>query len=198
VQLPSHELLDVLMQQIASAFGLPELAHDQLLREGLETHLLPACVRQRFQVWSPTYTVIDTQAERYQREREIAAKLAADIKTALKMPLPPDAHENLILLLHAASVRARPERARRVLVICPSGMATTQLLVARLKARFPHLGTFDVLPIRALSPERIANADLIVATVPLTLPPGQSINVIQVHPMLRPEDIAALTQWIAE
>src|ERR671930_301337 len=113
------------------------------------------------------------------------------------MPLPPDALDDLILLLRAAVVRARPERARHILVICPSGMATTQLLVARLKARFPRLGTFEVLPLRELNAERLADADLIITTVPLTLSAPVSIDVIHVHPMLKPEDIVALTQWMA-
>jgi mannitol operon transcriptional antiterminator len=76
-------------------------------------------------------------------------------------------------------------------------MATTQLLVARLRARLPHLGSFEVLSLRDLSAERIAAADLIITTVPLTLPAAQDIDIIQVHPMLKPEDVATLTQWMA-
>jgi hypothetical protein len=83
-----------------------------------------------------------------------------------------------------------------VLVVCPSGMATTQLLVARLRARLPRLGTFEVLSMRDLNAERIAFADLIISTVPLALPATAIVDVIQVHPMLKPEDIAMLTQWM--
>jgi hypothetical protein len=55
-----------------------------------------------------------------------------------------------------------------------------------------------VLPMRELTAERIADADLIISTVPLALPAAAPpIDVILVHPMLRPEDIAALTQWMA-
>ena len=106
-------------------------------------------------------------------------------------------YDDLILLLRAAIVRARPERARHILVVCPSGMATTQLLVARLRARFPRLGTFEVLPMREITTSRVANADLIISTVPLILPDDAYIDVIQVHPMLRADDIVRLTQWMA-
>lgn len=75
-------------------------------------------------------------------------------------------------------------------------MATTQLLVARLKVRFPHLGTFEVLSIRDVN-AKIANADLIISTVPLTLPPDTDITVIQVHPLLTPHDIDTIRNWIA-
>ncbi len=59
------------------------------------------------------------------------------------------------------------------------------------------MGSFEVLSIRDLSDERIAAADLLIATIPLALPLAPSIDIIQVHPMLKPEDIAALTQWMA-
>lgn len=193
----SPALSDFLLKQIANELALPELAHDQLLRAGLEAHMLPACVRQRFALWTLTRTSVDAQAERYGLEPEIAARLTNLVGAVLDITLPPDAQDDLILLLRAAVVRARPERARRVLVICPSGMATTQLLVARLKARFPRLGALEVLPIRALSPERVANADLIIATVPLNVPFELPIDVIQVHPILKPEDVLALSQWLA-
>lgn len=192
-----HELIEELIRQIAASYGAPELIDDQLLRAGLRAHILPACVRQRFGLWAPPRAGSDTHAERYSAERNLAARLEQTIIAATGAPLPPDAHDDLILLLRAAVVRARPERTRRVLVVCPSGMATTQLLVARLRARLPRLGVFEVMPVRTLSAERIADADLIISTVPLELPADLGIDVIQVHPMLHPEDIAALTQWMA-
>jgi mannitol operon transcriptional antiterminator len=192
-----HSLVDRLLAHIAHAYGVPELAHDQLLRDGLEAHILPACVRQRFGLWAPPKTATDTDTERYAAERIVAAQLALAVEEATGTALPPDTTEDLILLLRAAIVRARPERARRVLVVCPSGMATTQLLLARLKARLPRLGTFEVMPMRELTTARVVEADLIISTVPLSLPAGLPIDVIQVHPMLKPEDILALTQWMA-
>ncbi|MEM8530489.1 MAG: helix-turn-helix domain-containing protein [Chloroflexota bacterium] len=192
---PFHDLIDNLLGRIAEAYRVPELAHDRLLRDGLEAHILPACVRQRFGLWAAPSAATDTHTERYTTERTVAAQLADAIEATTALSLPPDAHEDLILLLRAAILRVLQPRARHVLVVCPSGMATTQLLLARLRARFPRLGTFEVLPLRELSAERIADADLIIATVPITLPTELTgdIDILQVHPMLRPEDIVALT-----
>jgi mannitol operon transcriptional antiterminator len=190
-------LIDGMIDHIGAAYNAPELRHDQLLRDGLEAHILVACVRQRFGLWVPSVPETDTQTERYTFERTVARQLADHIGRA-EMALPDDAYDDLVLLLRAAFIRARPERARRVLVVCPSGMATTQLLVARLKARFPRLGTFEVLSMRELNVEQLASADLIISTIPLDLPAGQPIDIIQVHPMLRADDVAALTQWMAD
>lgn len=191
-----HVLIERLLEHIADIYHVPELAHDRLLREGLEAYVLPACVRERFALWAPPKDVIDTQTERYAAERDVAQQLAADITSHTDIVLPEDALDDLVLLLRAAIIRVRPERARRVLVVCPSGMATTQLLIARLRARFSRLGSFEVLSIRDLNAERIASADLIITTIPLKLATTPYVDVIQVHPMLHPEDIAALTQWM--
>jgi mannitol operon transcriptional antiterminator len=189
-------LIDILVKQAAAAYAAPDLVHDRLLREGLEAHILPACVRQRFALWAPPRGATDTQTDRYSVERGIAQQLADTVASHTGIVLPIDAHDEIVLLLRAAFIRARPERARQVLVVCPSGIATTQLLVARLRARLPRLGAFEVLSLRDLNAERIAFADLIITTVPLVLPDATTVSVIQVHPMLKPEDIAALTQWM--
>lgn len=185
-----------LLGRIALHYALPELAHDALLRAGLEAALLPACLRLRFGLWWPPRHA-DAQPEPAPDERALVAQLSGAAQAALGAGLPPEAEDELLLLLRAAVVRARPERARRVLVVCPSGMATTQLLVARLRARLPRLGTFEVLPMRALTPERIAGADLIISTVPLPHGAELPVTVIQVHPALRSEDIAALMHWMS-
>jgi mannitol operon transcriptional antiterminator len=192
-----HTLVERQLGEIAAAYATPALAHDQQLRDGLEALLLPACVRRRFGLWMPLRSIGAMHGERYSLEREAAARIAADVAGATGMELPPDAEEELALLLRAAVVRARPERSRHIIVVCPSGMATTQLLVARLRTRLPRLGTYEVVPMRALSAERVAEADLIISTVPLSLPEDLPIPVVQVHPMLKSEDITALSQWMS-
>ncbi len=190
-----QSLINRLIDLIATSYNVAALANDQLLRDGLEALIPPACNRQRFGLWVPTQQASETQSERYATERRMADLIDRTLLATIGVALPIDARDELILLLRAAVVRARPVQTRNILVVCPSGMATTQLLVARLKARFPKLGIFEVLSMRELSAERLANADLVITTAPLALA-SVPIDVIQVHPMLHPEDIAALTQWM--
>ena len=75
-------------------------------------------------------------------------------------------------------------------------MATAQLLVARLEARFPRLGPLKVVSMRELNTERMAQADLIITTVPLAEEISEQIDVIQVHPLLLPEDVEAITEYL--
>lgn len=191
------QLITTLMQTIARIYNVPTLAADTILRDGLEVHLVPAIMRQRFGLWAPPSTYGTDASDQFTFERAIADQLAMIVAEQTGYTLPPSERHDLILLVRAAAIRERPSHLQRVLVCCPSGMATTQLLVARLKVRFPHLGTFEVLSIRDLH-DKIANADLIISTVPLTLPPDASIDVIQVHPLLAPHDIDTIRQWITQ
>jgi mannitol operon transcriptional antiterminator len=75
-------------------------------------------------------------------------------------------------------------------------MATAQLLVARLKARFPRLGSFKVISLRQLTRNTADQAEMIITTAPLPEELNNHDKVVQVHPMLMPEDIETITQWL--
>ncbi|MBV9790489.1 MAG: hypothetical protein JOZ51_20015, partial [Chloroflexi bacterium] len=170
------ELIAVLMREIAAAYHAPSLADDHILRDGLEAHIVPACVRQRFGLWAPRIAHDELGAEQFAFERGVAERLSEIVAERAGCILPPAEQHNLVLLVRAAAIRERPTHPQHVLICCPSGMATTQLLVARLKVRFPHLGTFEVVSLRDLTAQRLANADLIISTVPLQLPLAVQID----------------------
>ena len=197
MEAPIVALFDSLMRGIAQAYRVPAMEYDQSLREGLAAHLIPAFMRQRFHLWAPPINYTRNLSERYAFETTIAATLAEEISAETGLMLPDDEVNNLVLLLRAAFIRERPNRLNRVIVVCPSGMATAQLLVARLKARFPRLGKLDVLSLRELDPEEMQSAQLVITTVPLPQEYSNQPSVIQVHPLLSAEDIAVITQWLA-
>lgn len=188
-------LVSRLMQRIAKAYGIASLASDSTLRDGLITHLIPACFRQRFGLWLPTESSLRLD-DRGIWEQHLARDLAADIREHAGVTLPPDEINNIAMLLEAAYIRERPAAFHQVLVVCPSGIATAQLLMARLRARFPYLGTFKVVSLRNLRPQDLASADLVLTTVPLADPISAGPAVLQVHPLLPPDDVNRITRWL--
>jgi mannitol operon transcriptional antiterminator len=76
-------------------------------------------------------------------------------------------------------------------------MATAQLLVARMRAYFPRLGSYRVVSLRELGNAVIPGAHLIITTIPLPAKINEQTPVIQVHPLLLPQDVAKITQWLA-
>jgi hypothetical protein len=50
--------------------------------------------------------------------------------------------------------------------------------------------------LRELTSERVADAQLLISTVPVAQAPRRGLHVIQVHPLLLPEDIETITNWL--
>ncbi|MCA9951591.1 MAG: PRD domain-containing protein [Anaerolineales bacterium] len=192
------ELIDELMANIVNAYGKAHLVHDMTLRDGLVIHIIPACLRHRLKIRIPNGFSDIELSEKYLFERELARDLAKIIEEKTAVTLPESEINNITLLLRAAYIREYPRRIQEVIVVCPSGMATAQLLVARINARFPRIGTLRVVSLRDLTPAIINAAGMVITTVPLpdNLQKDKT-NIIQVHPLLLPEDIEKITARLA-
>lgn len=192
-----NHLLDALLNQIAFAYSQPGLGEDPTLRDGIVNHIIPACLRQRFQLWMPSPPAATTLSDKYAFEHSLAHDLGLLIQQYAGVNLPESEINNLALLLRAAYIREQPNRIREVYVVCPSGMATAQLLVARLKAHFPRIGDLEVVSLRELLEGKSDSAELIITTVPLPANILDQHSVIQVHPLLLPEDIDTITKFLS-
>lgn len=192
------ELIDELLQAAVDAYEQPSLAHDKTLRDGLVTHMVPACLRDRFKIWFPTDLTETERLDDYQFEQDLAAELALIVEQKIDVVLPKGEINNIAMMLRAAYIREHPSRVRDVIVVCPSGMASAQLLVARLNARFPRMGTLRVVSLREIGQDVTDSTELIITTVSLDsniIP--YHIEVMQVHPLLLPEDVERITRWLA-
>lgn len=190
-------LSERLMEHISQSFGIPKLKDDRTLQNGLLNNIVPACFRQRYHLWFPVALNNTGLPEEYEKEHAIAQEISVLVHEFTEASLPQSEINNLVLLLRAAFIRNRSYRFDRVIVICPSGMATAQLLVARLHVRFPNLSNLEVISLRDLTPSLVASADLILTTVPLPRQYAQNEKTIQVHPLLMPEDIETITQFLS-
>jgi len=190
------DVMGEVMEHIVKAYETPEMEQDRTLHDGIVNHVIPACLRQKFDLWHPSPPSTTTLSEKYTAEYEIANELAVVIEKHTAVQLPDAEITNIAALLRAARIRIRPYRFHQVIIVCPSGMATAQLLVARLEARFPRLGPLKVVSLRELDAEQMSRAGLIISTVPLAEEITKKIDVVQVHPLLLPEDVEAITDYL--
>lgn len=190
-------LIDDIMLRIEDLYQSPAMSGDLVLRDGLTNHIIPACLRQKFNIWVPFPYPDYTLSDKYAYEVESAEQLSQFIKRRTTYQLPKAEINNIAALLRAARIRLQPHLFRQVLVVCPGGMATAQLLQSRLEARFPRLGPLKVISMRELSEENIEPADLIISTFPLSNSIMRKIKVIQVHPLLLAEDVEAITRLLS-
>jgi hypothetical protein len=189
-------LFERVMDHITESFSIAKIKHDRTLQNGLLNNIVPACFRQRYNLWFPIALNNAGLPEQYEKEHAVAKEVAVLVREFTGVELPQGEVNNLVVLLRAAFIRNRAYRFDRVIVICPSGMATAQLLVARLHARFPNLRNLEVISLRDLTPALVSSADLLLTTVPLPRQYTGSEKVILVHPLLMPEDIAAITKFL--
>jgi mannitol operon transcriptional antiterminator len=190
-------LSERLMEYISQAYKISKMKHDHTLQNGLLNNIVPACYRQRYNLWFPVALNNAGLPENYEMEHAVAQEISKRVYEATDVNLPQSEINNLVVLLRAAFIRNRSYRFDRVIVICPSGMATAQLLVARLHARFPNLTNLEVISLRDLTPTLVSSADLILTTVPLPRQYANNSKVIQVHPLLKPEDIETITRFLS-
>ncbi len=189
-------LVERIMEYASQAAEIDKLMNDRTLKNGLLTYIVPTCYRVRFNVWFPVSLTPPSLPEQDEREAAITNEIVNLVFTYTGVKLPSVEIDSLVVLLRAAIIRNRTYRFNRIMVICPSGMATAQLLVARLNARFPYLSNLEVISLHDLTSSLVASADLILTTVPLPRRFASS-KVIQVHPLLNPEDIDVITQFLS-
>lgn len=188
----SYELLS----EISKAYDIIDLKDDPILREGIINHLIPVCNQHIYQLWYPKSQADILPEDEYSKEHNVAERLIQIIRKHTSIQLLPEEVNVIAMLLRAAYIRLQPYHFKQVLVVCPSGMATAQLLTARLSTRFPRLGKLSVVSFRELDKGRINNADLIITLMPLPKDLTKDKPIIQVSPQLLPEDIEAITAFL--
>lgn len=191
-----RELSNELINEVSKTYEIEALLNDLHLREGLINHLVPVCNQQKYNLWFPEIQAGLSGESKYTNEFNLARIMIDIIQDHTGLELP-DYEVNMIAaLLRAAYIRLRPYHFKKVLVICPSGMVTAQLLTARLTTRFPRLGKLAVISYRELNPEVIAQADLIITLMPLSEDLVKDKPVINVSAQLLPEDVEAITNFL--
>jgi mannitol operon transcriptional antiterminator len=190
-------LVDALMQQIAFVYNAPRIARDQVLRDGVENYVVPACLRKRFGL--PMSSLLETVplSSDYAVELEAVKSLVDLVEAQTGVRLPEKESDVMALLMRAAYIRECEDVVQEVIVVCPSGMATAQLLVARLKVYFPRFRSYRVVPLRELNRRTFDANQLIICTVSLPEEIRMRARVIQVHPLLLPADVDRITRMLA-
>lgn len=96
------------------------------------------------------------------------------------------------IALHIGAAVERNKTLIRVLVVCTSGIGTSQLLAARLKKSFRQLEIIDIIPSMALEEKSLKDIDMIISTVPIR----SSKPVLNISAILTQNDINRLENFI--
>ena len=132
-------------------------------------------------------------------ELEVATYMAGLLQMEYQIKLNEDDICDIALYIGASLERKRAQRKTtfsRVILACGTGMGTSHFVEAKLKTYFPDMNILKVVPAshmeKTLSQEK-EYPDFVISTVPLT---SQSINVIQITPLLNENDIEKIKSAI--
>jgi mannitol/fructose-specific phosphotransferase system IIA component (Ntr-type) len=81
----------------------------------------------------------------------------------------------------------------KALVVCNSGLATSNLLATRLKVMLPELSILGPLGLSELTPELINQVDFVISTHPFSL---TEKDLVVVNPLLGIDDVLALKKRV--
>lgn len=104
--------------------------------------------------------------------------------------MPPN--EIAYLVLHIAAARERNIKPIRVLVMCASGIGTSQLIVAKLKRAFSNLEIVDVISTMDVSNYDETMIDLIISTVAVQ----SKVKTIVINALLSQYDMNAIREIV--
>ncbi|MCY6369883.1 BglG family transcription antiterminator [Clostridium ganghwense] len=141
-----------------------DLSNDKLLFTGLVLHLRPTMARLKYGL-----KLRNPMLERIKREYTsiFGAAWACSSIFEKKMGVSITEDEVGYIALHIAVAVERVSNKIKTVIVCSSGIGTSQLVAGRLRKKINELEIVTIIPLSRLSEELINEADLIVSTIPI-------------------------------
>lgn len=177
------------MVKIAEDYLGLELVDDVQLIIGLALHLKPTINRIKYDLPLKNPLLLDIK-NRYKKIYKAAEKAAKILQSELQKDITADEIAYIALHFGAAFERKKSTGANkslRVVLVCSSGMGTSNLLASRLRKEFSEIKISNILSVLQLESGEVdfANIDLIITTIPIDI---KGCEVLEVNPLLSQKD----------
>ncbi|MBU7217233.1 BglG family transcription antiterminator [Staphylococcus gallinarum] len=188
-------MVEQLIERMSGDLGIDLMADNKLLN-GLVVHLRPAIHRLQFEMSHPNPLNDEIQKE-YQQLIESIHRHIWGIEELFQISFTAD--ELSYITLHFASaierISKRSGQAIKVILLCGSGVGTSQLLKSRLSHIYPELEIVDAYSIYEVNDTLLKHEkiDYIISTVPFE---QSTVPVVQVSPFLNKSDRQQLNEII--
>lgn len=192
----SIQLSQKLIAKMEELTGLP-LTRDRELLVGLSIHMQTAVhrIRHRLYVTNPILHDIK-RSYRYMFETVLLAVSMMEFDMEGKVS--EDEAGYLTMHFQAAWERLKKHHVhpKKVLLVCTTGVGTSQLMAARISRWFPSLTILGTTPVSRLKQSlELVRPDLLISTVPLT---ESSIPMVHVSPLLSERDRKNIQRAVME
>lgn len=170
-----------------------DLSGDQQLLTGLILHLRPTINRLKYGL-TLRNPILNEIQENYPEIYGVAWMTSIVFEKYVGTRV--NEEEIGYIALHIGAAVERAKKPFRALVVCTSGIGTSQLLAARLGRCFREIEIKDVLSVATINQSIMDDIDFIISTVSIH---ESEVNkpVIQITPLLLKNDIKRLESFIA-
>lgn len=178
-------IVDSLLARVSESLNI-NFSGDEKLGNQLRNHIPPMIYRLRAK-----NKIENTFTSRIKTEFSLTFNVIwvvlGEYEKELGITFNEDEIAFLTIYFQAAIERAKVNR--RILVVCQMGIATSELLINRIKNVLPSLDTLEAASVMELDEIDLDSFDLILSTINIDLP---SKKVIYVSPFLNDEDISKI------
>ena len=181
------ELLNVATTRLQTNF-----VADDALHRSLSIHLNRLSVRHRYGI--PAQNPLTSQvADQYPEVYAVAEELRVIVDEQLGTSTDADEVAFLTMYLAGCIERRHVRKPKRAMVICPTGRATSWMLVSRLCAEFPELPLVEVNAVELNREQDMSEVDLVISTTALD---DIGVPVVVVSPLLPFSDVRAVAVFV--
>ncbi|WP_320163931.1 BglG family transcription antiterminator [uncultured Trichococcus sp.] len=178
-------IVDSLLARVSESLNI-NFSGDEKLGNQLRSHIPPMIYRLRAKnkIENPFTSRIKTE---FSLTFNVIWVVLSEYEKELGITFNEDEIAFLTIYFQAAIERAKMNR--RILVVCQMGIATSELLINRIKNVLPSLDTLEAASVMELDEIDLDSFDLILSTINIDLP---NKKVIYVSPFLNDEDISKI------
>jgi transcriptional antiterminator len=177
--------------QVASDALHTDLKHDKILLNGLILHLRPTINRLKYGL-TLRNPILEEIKINYPDIFGVAWITSRVFEKYLDVKIPES--EIGYIAMHIGASLERNRKRIKILVVCHSGIGTSQLLSARLERCFKELEIIGITSSTNLYEERFEKAEIIISTIPLKT----NKPVLMISPLFTKVDIDKVQTIIDE
>lgn len=163
-----------------------DLADDPELYESLYMHLIPMIHRLQNKIFikNPMLEEIKTD---YRLMLELTWLVTTPLMEELGITMTED--EAGFLMLYFQSALEKKKKSKRIIVVCPNGIATSNLIANRIRQVLPPLDIIEVASLEEMETFEHSGIELIVSTVPVNI---KDVPVLIVSQLITSRDLEKL------
>ena len=175
--------------EIASDALNMDLTNDLALENGLVLHLRPTINRLKYGM-TLRNPILDEIKTNYPDIFGVAWMCSRVFEKYLDVKIPES--EIGYIAIHLGAAVERNRKQIKTLVVCHSGIGTSQLLSVRLERSFKEIEIIGIVSSTAITLDLLEKAELVVSTIPLQI----DKPVLVICPLFRKKDIRKVDEYI--